>query len=197
MRYATTLVNTNDHLDSLAYCNLIQDHESLEAIQEMLNDADITAAIFDTSNGDYDDLHIQYGQPSFQSHKVWNKVIAYVSTDKYLKDMLPHGSGINDNWSIGYTDISKQGLNFYNAEKSRKIIAYNKFDIEEYGMHQGTVDFKVYITMMKESELNANYRIDKITFPYNRKFKVVTDYGTVNVLPTLRDSLYDMIGEYI
>jgi hypothetical protein len=74
-KYTLTEVPMTDEHDSLSYCNTIQDSETLDIIREMLHDDDITAAIFDTSNGDYDNLHIGYGSPSFRKRDNMWKVI--------------------------------------------------------------------------------------------------------------------------
>jgi hypothetical protein len=65
---------TEDEMSTMAFCCSIQDTESLEAIQEMLGDDTITAAQFITENGDYDNLHIRFGYPSFRHSVNWLKV---------------------------------------------------------------------------------------------------------------------------
>lgn len=68
-KYTLTEVTMSEEHESYAYCSNTQDSATLDEIQNLMHDYDITSAIFITENGDYDNLHVQYGYPSFRAHK--------------------------------------------------------------------------------------------------------------------------------
>ena len=52
----------------------IQDSETLDIIKDILQDYDITAALFTTYTGDYEDIHVGYGYPSFRKRDYWYRI---------------------------------------------------------------------------------------------------------------------------
>lgn len=59
-----------------AWCCLIQDYEGLEALREHLGEdfEDITAASFETETGDYENIWVTWGQPSYASDNFYYPV---------------------------------------------------------------------------------------------------------------------------
>jgi len=56
---------------SLAFACTIQDNDTLETIQEVLGDTDITAVMVGTHSGDYDPVYVRYNLPSFRDSNDW------------------------------------------------------------------------------------------------------------------------------
>lgn len=182
MFYSTHTVKNSPELESLAYCCAIQDSETLDSIKQQLNDDDITSAIFDTSNGDYDNLHINYGYPSFRHHDTWHKVECYHSARAYLADVLPHGSGIDSDWYI--------------TIKGDKIIASNSYHVMCNGYYVQWVNFKVTLKEIKNKTLDSNFKVISVTLPDDRKVMLTDDDGLeYNDISSIRDYLRDSINE--
>lgn len=73
---AANIKALENNTSGLAFSCPIQDSESLDAIQEMLNDNEITSASFETWQGDYAPLFVRYLYPSFRyDDNAWYKVV--------------------------------------------------------------------------------------------------------------------------
>lgn len=63
--------NSGEH----AWACLIQNGEAIDYLNEMLKRDDITSAYFTTHTGEYDDIYIAFGYPSFAYPRRYFKVV--------------------------------------------------------------------------------------------------------------------------
>lgn len=167
-----------------AFACLSQDTESLYQIQYMLNDKDITSAAFTTDQGDYDNLHIRYVSPSFLHTEIWEKVYQTIDAAKYLVEVLPHGSGINENWHI---NIGRKYITCSNV--------YWHMDVN--GSYDGYIPFTVKLKTMVNRTPNHNFEVLSVT-QHIRSFMTYDEDGKpYNDKDSMQDYLDDTFGTSI
>ena len=136
---------------SYSYVTLDYELESL-ANDLALKDKSITGAMVLINNGDYDEIWVTYSNAPYYVHTVYNKVIRYYRNEPYGNlpdvDNLPHGSGIDGNWT-----------------KDSPYVYCNSYHVmDSLGSYCGWLDFTV--------EFNKQITECTISFPNDKRYEI-------------------------